>query len=125
MSQAAVAEQEVNNGLSLPRAPPRVYFMLNPTVMTPALGALQLIRGTATLPHGTGRDARVAVFTSNPGDAEAAAAAGAAIVGGEELVAQVAQDKGIAADTVVATPDMVPRLGKIARILGPKCAAAC
>lgn len=60
------------------------------------------------------------MFTANAGDAEAAAGAGAVIVGGDDLVAQVAQDKGIAADTVVATPDMVPRLSKIARILGPK-----
>jgi large subunit ribosomal protein L1 len=73
------------------------------------------------LPHGTGQDKKVAVFTSSASDIAAAEAAGASLVGGEELVAKVAEEKAITADAVVATPDMVPKLGKIARILGPRC----
>lgn len=80
------------------------------------------MRGSVSLPHGTGQDIKVAVFASNDSDVAAAQAAGAAIVGGEELVTQVAEDKALAVDAVVATPDMVPKLGKIARILGPRCA---
>lgn len=84
---------------------------------------MQLIRGTVSLPHGTGQDTKVAVFASSASDVAAAEAAGAALVGGEDLVAKVAEDKSISADAVVSTPDMVPKLGKIARILGPRCAA--
>lgn len=82
---------------------------------------MQLIRGTVSLPHGTGKDTKVAVFTSSEAETAAAEEAGAAIIGGEDLVAKVAEAKAIAADAVVATPDMVPKLGKIARILGPRC----
>lgn len=79
----------------------------------------QLIRGSVALPHGTGKDKRVAVFAQGA-DQALAQEAGAAIVGGEELVAEVAERKGIDADIVIATPDMMPKLGKVARILGPK-----
>ena len=83
---------------------------------------MQLVRGTVSLPHGTGQDMKVAVFASSASDITAAQTAGAVTVGGEQLVAKVAEDKALAVDAVVATPDMVPKLGKIARILGPRCA---
>jgi len=73
-----------------------------------------------SLPHGTGKEKRVAVFARGA-DAAAATEAGAALVGGEDLVARVAEAKGIDADVVVATPDMMGLLGRVARILGPKC----
>ncbi|MEK7631811.1 MAG: 50S ribosomal protein L1 [Patescibacteria group bacterium] len=79
----------------------------------------QLVRGSVTLPHGTGKQKRVAVFATGPA-ATAAEKAGAAIVGGEELVAQVQQKGGIDADVVVATPDMMKHLSKVAKILGPR-----
>lgn len=80
----------------------------------------QLVRGTVDLPHGTGRARRVAVFAEGAA-AEAARAAGAAIVGAEDLVDTIAESKALAADVVVATPAMQPRLSKVARILGPRC----
>lgn len=80
----------------------------------------QLVRGSVMLPHGTGKEKRVAVFARGA-DAAAATEAGAALVGDDDLVALVTQNKGIDADVVLATPDMMATLGKVARILGPKC----
>lgn len=79
----------------------------------------QLVRGSVTLPHGTGKQKKVAVFATGPA-ATAAQKAGAAIVGGEELITQVQQKGGIDADVVVATPDMMKHLSKVAKILGPR-----
>ncbi len=79
----------------------------------------QNIRKVVTLPNGTGKDVKVACIVSDDKTSEAKTA-GADIVGGEELIDQIAKDGGIDAGKVVATPDMMPKLGKIARILGPK-----
>lgn len=79
----------------------------------------QLVRGSVVLPHGTGKSKRVAVFATGPA-AEAAKKAGAAVVGGEELIAEVKQKNGIDADVVVATPDMMKHLSVVAKILGPR-----
>lgn len=77
----------------------------------------QNIRGMLSLPNGTGKTVRVAVFTVN--SADDAKKAGADIVGGEELIEKVAGGE-INFDRVIATPDMMPKMSKIARILGPK-----
>lgn len=78
----------------------------------------QMVRGVVSLPHGNGKTVRVAVFAKGAA-ADEARAAGADIVGLEDLIAQV--EKGdINFDRVIATPDCMPQLGKIARILGPK-----
>ena len=78
----------------------------------------QQIRGMITLPHGTGRSVRVAVFAKNEA-AEAAKKAGADVVGAEDLADKVI--KGfLEFDAVVATPDCMPLMGKIGKILGPK-----
>ncbi len=78
----------------------------------------QMVRGIVSLPHGNGKTVRVAVFAKGAA-AEEAKAAGADIVGLDDLIAQV--EKGeINFDRVIATPDCMPQLGKIARILGPK-----
>lgn len=77
----------------------------------------QNIRGMLSLPNGTGKTVRVAVFTVN--SAEDAKKAGADVVGGEELIEKVAGGE-INFDRVIATPDMMPKMSKIARILGPK-----
>ncbi len=77
----------------------------------------QNIRGMVSLPNGTGKTVRVAVFTVN--SADEAKKAGADIVGGEDLIERVAAGE-INFDRVIATPDMMPKMSKIARILGPK-----
>lgn len=78
----------------------------------------QQIRATVSLPHGNGKEVRVVAFTEN--SQEEAKKAGADLVGGEELIAKISQKNEIQADVAVATPDMMPKLGKIAKILGPR-----
>jgi large subunit ribosomal protein L1 len=78
----------------------------------------QMVRGTADLPHGTGKSVRVAVFAR--GDkAEEARAAGADLVGAEEL-AQAVQEGELNFDRCIATPDMMPVVGRLGRVLGPR-----
>lgn len=76
----------------------------------------QFVRGTVILPHGTGKSKKIAVITSI--SAAEAKAAGADIIGGEELIEKI--NKKINFDILVATPEMMPKLAKIAKILGPK-----
>ena len=78
----------------------------------------QNVRGMVTLPHGTGRKVRVAVFAKGA-KAEEAKAAGADIVGAEDLGERVSAGK-IEFDRAVATPDMMPLVGKLGRVLGPR-----
>lgn len=75
-----------------------------------------MVRGMALLPHGTGKAVRVALFTMG-GNAEET---GADVVGGEELIESIRSGGSINFDKCVATPDMMPKLAKIAKILGPK-----
>ena len=78
----------------------------------------QMVRGTVDLPHGTGKSVRVAVFAK--GDkAEEATSAGADVVGAEDL-AQTIQGGEINFDRCIATPDMMPVIGRLGRILGPR-----
>jgi large subunit ribosomal protein L1 len=78
----------------------------------------QMIRGTVSLPHGTGRSVRVAAFAT--GDkAREAEEAGADLVGGEELVDEVMKGN-IEFDAAVATPDLMSSVGKAGRVLGPR-----
>ncbi|KAJ3686342.1 hypothetical protein LUZ61_015506 [Rhynchospora tenuis] len=80
----------------------------------------QMVRGALTLPHGTGKTVRVAVFAEGAA-AEEARAAGADVVGGDELIEQIRTGGGkLNFDKCIATPMYMPRLSKIARILGPR-----
>lgn len=77
----------------------------------------QNIRGMLSLPNGTGKKVRVAVFTNDK--TEEAKKAGADVIGGEDLIEKVAAGQ-IDFDRVIATPDMMPKMSKVARVLGPK-----
>jgi large subunit ribosomal protein L1 len=78
----------------------------------------QMVRGTVNLPHGTGKTARVLVF-ANGEKAEQARAAGADIVGGDELIDEVAKGR-TDFDAAVATPDLMGKVGRLGRVLGPR-----
>ena len=78
----------------------------------------QVVRGTVVLPHGTGRSVRVLVFCKD-NNLEVAKNAGADYAGGADLVQKI-QEGWLDFDAVVATPDMMPVISKVARVLGPR-----
>ena len=78
----------------------------------------QMVRGTVNLPHGTGKTARVLVIAGGA-KADEAREAGADLVGSDEYIEQI-QGGFLEFDAVVATPDMMGKLGRVARILGPR-----
>lgn len=79
----------------------------------------QQVRGTVVLPNGTGKSVKVLVIAR--GDkAEAALAAGADIVGAEDVIAKIQNQNFLDFDVVITTPDMMGQLGRVAKILGPK-----
>ena len=79
----------------------------------------QIVRGTLSLPAGTGRTARVAVFAAGEKAAEARAA-GADVVGADDLVARVANEGFLDFDIAIATPDLMGQVGTLGRVLGPR-----
>ncbi len=79
----------------------------------------QLVRGTVTLPHGTGKSVRVAVFCP-PDKEKETLEAGADVVGGIELTEKIQQGASLDFDVAIATPDMMPEVGKLGKILGPR-----
>jgi len=78
----------------------------------------QMVRGTVTLPNGTGKSVRVAVFARGP-KAEEAKEAGADVVGAEDLMEAV-QGGNIDFERCIATPDMMPIVGRLGKVLGPR-----
>jgi len=78
----------------------------------------QMVRGTVNLPHGTGKDVRVLVFAKGEKEKEAEMA-GADVIGGDELIKKI-EGGWLEFDAVVATPDMMSKVGKLGRILGPR-----
>ena len=79
----------------------------------------QMLRGTVSLPAGTGKDVRVAVFAA--GDAaEAAREAGADVVGADDLVNRVQNEGFMDFDIAIATPDLMGQVGRLGRVLGPR-----
>jgi len=78
----------------------------------------QQIRSSAQLPHGTGKKVKIVAFTAT--QEKEAKTAGADIIGGEELIEKIGQKGSIEFNVAVATPEMMPKLAKIAKILGPR-----
>ena len=79
----------------------------------------QQVRGAIVLPHGTGKQVRVAVFAKGA-KADEALAAGADIVGAEDLMERIQKENFFEFDVVIATPDMMGVVGRLGRVLGPK-----
>lgn len=79
----------------------------------------QQVRGTVSLPHGTGKTKRIVVFVPTDREKEASAA-GADLVGGQELIDSIKQTGKIDFDVAVTVPEMMPKLAAIAKVLGPR-----
>jgi large subunit ribosomal protein L1 len=79
----------------------------------------QIVRGTLSLPSGTGRTVRVAVFAAGEQAAEARAA-GADVVGADDLVARISNEGFLGFDVAIATPDLMGQVGTLGRVLGPR-----
>jgi large subunit ribosomal protein L1 len=79
----------------------------------------QMIRGTVSLPHGTGKSVRVAVFATGDAAREAQQA-GADVVGSDDLVARIQNEGFLDFDVAIATPDLMGQVGRLGRVLGPR-----
>jgi len=79
----------------------------------------QMVRGTVVLPHGLGKTKKVAVITTGDKQREAEAA-GADIVGGDELVEKIQKESWTDFDALIATPDMMKSVGRLGKVLGPR-----
>ena len=79
----------------------------------------QMVRGTVSLPHGTGKSVRVAVFAAGPA-AEEAREAGADIIGAKDLADRIEKENFLDFDAAVATPDLMPVVGRLGKVLGPR-----
>ena len=80
--------------------------------------AEQIVRGTVSLPHGSGKDVKIVVFAND--QAKEAEEAGADIVGGKDLADQITAGMSLDWDITIATPDMMPVVGKLGQLLGPR-----
>lgn len=80
----------------------------------------QMVRGSVTFPAGTPKQKKVIVLSSDSKKQAEGKAAGAISGGGDELIAKILEDKNLDADVLIATPEMMPKIAKAAKILGPK-----
>lgn len=80
----------------------------------------QMVRGSVQLPSGSVKKVRIAVITDDAAKQKAAKTAGATIVGGQNIIDEVIANGSLDADIVVTSPDMMPKLAKAAKVLGPK-----
>ena len=122
-SQVEAKQYEIDEALELMDKLPKAKFdesvELHVKLGVDSKQADQQVRGTIVLPHGTGKSKKVLVLAK--GDKAAAAeAAGADYVGDDDMIAKIAGEGWLDFDAVVATPDMMPALGRVAKILGPK-----
>ncbi|GAB3277514.1 50S ribosomal protein L1 [Actinocorallia lasiicapitis] len=124
-AQAKINDDELYSPLAAVRlAKETTVTKFDPTVeVNTRLGvdprkADQMVRGTVNLPHGTGKTARVAVIAGGA-KADEAREAGADIVGADDLIEQIAGGM-LDFDSVVATPDMMGKVGRLGRVLGPR-----
>jgi len=79
----------------------------------------QMVRGSVVLPHGLGKPIKVVVFAEGE-DAKKAEEAGADVVGGDELINKILKEEWTDFDVAIATPEMMPKVAKLGRILGPR-----
>ena len=79
----------------------------------------QMVRGSVALPHGTGKDVRVLVLT-NEGQQADAREAGADLVGLDDFVDKIQNEGFVDFDVMIATPDVMPKIGRLGRVLGPR-----
>lgn len=114
---------EVNEALELVEKMPKAKFdesvEMHIKLGVDSRQADQQVRGVIVLPNGTGKNVKVLVI-ANDAKAEEAKAAGADFVGGEEMVQKIQTENWFDYDVVVATPDMMAKLGRVAKLLGPK-----
>jgi len=91
------------------------------TALNPKKGGEQVVRGSVLLPHGTGKEVRVAVFASGP-DAALAKELGADVVGDEALISEIISSEGraITFDRLIATPEFMKPLARAGKVLGPR-----
>jgi large subunit ribosomal protein L1 len=119
----ALKAYELIEALELMKSLPKVKFNVSVDISinlgVDSKKSDQNVRGSSSLPHGIGKTAKVAVFADGE-DATKAKNAGAEIVGLDDLIADVKKNKDLDVDVVIATPECMPKLGALGRILGPK-----
>lgn len=119
VSKSYDVEEAVKNVLATAKANFDETIELHVRLGVDPRQADQQVRGTVVLPNGTGKTVKVLVIAR--GDkAEAALAAGADIVGAEDIIAKIQGQNFLDFDVVITTPDMMGQLGRVAKILGPK-----
>ena len=111
-------DEAIELALKLPKAKFDESLELHVKLGVDSKQADQQVRGTVVLPNGTGKSKKVLVIAKSE-KADAAQAAGADYVGDDDMIAKIAGG-WLDFDAVVATPDMMPQLGRIAKVLGPK-----